>query len=360
MTAVVLAYGAEPHLEECVQSVLGSTSVTVEVIVVDNEAAAEAIAAVEGLPSVRIVRPGRNTGFAGGCNLGAGQATAATLVFVNSDAVVDSRLHRRARGRARGPGRRAGVRERPYWPTAPTSSTPWATPCTSSTSRGRAASATRPISTPSPHRGFDHRRDVRRAQGVLGAAWGVRRDATSSTRRMSTSPCAPGWPASRCATFPRPSRCTTTSSVGPDAKFYFLERNRLINLLTTPRAADAAARRPTGPGGRAGTGRHRGQGWLGAAEAHRVPLAGREPGLPQVASSGHPGQTGSDRRRHGPCPVRPHGRARGVRDDRAEVRRPRPGERMDGSPAGPAGPGLTAEDSRRRSSAPDGPVPSGK
>ena len=90
VTAVVLAYGAEPHLEECVRSVLGSTSVTVEVIVVDNEASAEAIAAVEGLPSVRVVRPGLNTGFAGGCNLGAGQATAATLVFVNSDAVVDA------------------------------------------------------------------------------------------------------------------------------------------------------------------------------------------------------------------------------------------------------------------------------
>ena len=89
-TAIVLAYGAEPHLEDCVRSLLASTSVSLDVIVVDNDASVEAIASVEGLPSVHIVRPGMNTGFAGGCNLGAKGATAPVLVFVNSDAVVDA------------------------------------------------------------------------------------------------------------------------------------------------------------------------------------------------------------------------------------------------------------------------------
>jgi GT2 family glycosyltransferase len=88
-TAIVLAHGVEPHLEECVRALLASTSAIVDVVVVDNDAAPEAIASVEGLPLVRVVRPGRNTGFAGGCNLGAHGADAPILVFANSDAIVD-------------------------------------------------------------------------------------------------------------------------------------------------------------------------------------------------------------------------------------------------------------------------------
>lgn len=89
VSAIVLAYGSEPHLEECVHALLASETVTLDVIVVDNQASAEAVSAVEGLPSVRVVRPGRNTGFAGGCNLGAEDADAPILVFANSDAIVD-------------------------------------------------------------------------------------------------------------------------------------------------------------------------------------------------------------------------------------------------------------------------------
>ena len=89
VSAVVLAYGSEPHLEESVRALLASESVTLEVIVVDNQASAEAISAIEALPSVRVVLPGRNTGFAGGCNLGARDADAPILVFANSDAIVD-------------------------------------------------------------------------------------------------------------------------------------------------------------------------------------------------------------------------------------------------------------------------------
>jgi GT2 family glycosyltransferase len=91
VSAVVLAFGNEPSLEACVWSLLASESVVLEVIVVDNQADAEVIASIEGLPSVRIVRPGFNTGFAGGCNLGARSASSPVLAFVNSDAQVDKR-----------------------------------------------------------------------------------------------------------------------------------------------------------------------------------------------------------------------------------------------------------------------------
>ena len=90
VSAIVLAYGAEPTLEACVQALLGSEDVVVDVLVVDNLANRESLAAVRHLPRVTVLEPGRNTGFAGGCNYGASAASAPVLAFVNSDAVVDS------------------------------------------------------------------------------------------------------------------------------------------------------------------------------------------------------------------------------------------------------------------------------
>lgn len=85
VSAIVCAFGPEPHLPDVVAALRASSGVDVEIIVVDNGSPACA-----DLPAdVTVLRPGRNTGFAGGCNLGAGAATAATLVFVNSDAIVD-------------------------------------------------------------------------------------------------------------------------------------------------------------------------------------------------------------------------------------------------------------------------------
>ncbi|MBD0329623.1 MAG: glycosyltransferase family 2 protein [Thermoleophilia bacterium] len=58
-----------------------------EVLVVDNGSGAELDAARE-LPGVRVVEPGRNVGFAAGCNLGAEVARGDVLVFLNPDTVV--------------------------------------------------------------------------------------------------------------------------------------------------------------------------------------------------------------------------------------------------------------------------------
>jgi GT2 family glycosyltransferase len=57
------------------------------VIVVDNAGSDRAIAEQFG---VRLVEPGRNLGFAGGCNRGAAEATGDALVFLNPDTVIDS------------------------------------------------------------------------------------------------------------------------------------------------------------------------------------------------------------------------------------------------------------------------------
>lgn len=86
VSAVVLAYGAEPMLDACVGALVKES--VDEILVVDNEAATEAIDAVRALPGVRILEPGRNLGYAGGCNHAAVAASGDVLVFVNSDAIV--------------------------------------------------------------------------------------------------------------------------------------------------------------------------------------------------------------------------------------------------------------------------------
>lgn len=89
VTAVVLAYGAEPWLEAAVAAVLASTGVDLDVVVVDNGCTSDAVDRVKGLTGVRVLRPGTNTGYSGGCVAGAAEAAGEYLVFVNSDAIVD-------------------------------------------------------------------------------------------------------------------------------------------------------------------------------------------------------------------------------------------------------------------------------
>ena len=89
VTAVVLAYGAEPWLLECVRSVLGSTGVQVDVVLVDNGCTSSAVKELAGWPLVTVLHPESNLGFAGGVVLGAKGVATEFLAMVNSDAVVD-------------------------------------------------------------------------------------------------------------------------------------------------------------------------------------------------------------------------------------------------------------------------------
>ncbi|MBX6356492.1 MAG: glycosyltransferase family 2 protein [Micromonosporaceae bacterium] len=86
LTAVMLAYGPEPWLADAVDAVLASTGVEVDLVLVDNGTSSPAIDDIKGRPGVRVLRPDRNTGYAGGCQLGAAEATGEYLAFVNSDA----------------------------------------------------------------------------------------------------------------------------------------------------------------------------------------------------------------------------------------------------------------------------------
>lgn len=84
--AVVLGYGDEPLLDECLQSLLDDG--VESLVLVDN-----GITSAPRLPTdprLTVVTPGANTGFAGGCNLGAATLgdSCDVLVFANSDLVV--------------------------------------------------------------------------------------------------------------------------------------------------------------------------------------------------------------------------------------------------------------------------------
>ena len=89
VSVVMLAYGSEPWLGEAVRAALASTRIDVDLILVDNGCTTDSVSRLDGLARLRVLRPESNAGYAGGCLLGAQQATGEYLAFVNSDAVVE-------------------------------------------------------------------------------------------------------------------------------------------------------------------------------------------------------------------------------------------------------------------------------
>jgi GT2 family glycosyltransferase len=86
---VVLAYGEQPYLYDVVDRILASTGVSVHVVVVDNGCTSPSLDPLRERPGVTLLEPGRNTGFTGGCNLGAAVTDSAYVTFINSDALVE-------------------------------------------------------------------------------------------------------------------------------------------------------------------------------------------------------------------------------------------------------------------------------
>lgn len=88
VSAVIVAYGAEPWLERSVRAALRSEGVDVEVVLVDNGCTDGAVDVLGVLPGVTTVRPESNLGFAGGCHAGVEASRGEVVAFVNPDAVV--------------------------------------------------------------------------------------------------------------------------------------------------------------------------------------------------------------------------------------------------------------------------------
>jgi GT2 family glycosyltransferase len=85
-SVVTVAYDSGPALTRLLESLAGEEEA--EVVVVNTGPRGPEIEQAASLPFVRVVEPGTNIGYAGGGNLGAREAGGDVLVFLNPDTVV--------------------------------------------------------------------------------------------------------------------------------------------------------------------------------------------------------------------------------------------------------------------------------
>ncbi|MBC7490421.1 MAG: glycosyltransferase family 2 protein, partial [Glaciimonas sp.] len=84
ISTIIVNYNAGVYLRSCVDSLL-NCPLEIEIIVVDNASMDSSLDALQGLPSVKIIKNSNNVGFAAACNNGARVASAQFLLFLNPD-----------------------------------------------------------------------------------------------------------------------------------------------------------------------------------------------------------------------------------------------------------------------------------
>jgi GT2 family glycosyltransferase len=87
LSVLIVAWNSREELARTLPALLPELGEGDELIVVDNDSADGTAEAVEGLaPAARVLRTGRNLGFAAGCNAGAAAAGGDLLIILNPDA----------------------------------------------------------------------------------------------------------------------------------------------------------------------------------------------------------------------------------------------------------------------------------
>jgi GT2 family glycosyltransferase len=87
LSVLIVAFDSREELGRTLPALAAELRDGDEVIVVDNDSSDDSAALVsELMPAVRVVRMGRNVGFAAGCNAGAAEASGDLLVILNPDA----------------------------------------------------------------------------------------------------------------------------------------------------------------------------------------------------------------------------------------------------------------------------------
>jgi GT2 family glycosyltransferase len=88
IAVVIVAYDAGSRLIRCLESLAADAAAGAEIVVVNNGARGEEIEWAEASTNVEVIEAGGNVGFAAGCNLGASSTKGDVLVFLNPDTVV--------------------------------------------------------------------------------------------------------------------------------------------------------------------------------------------------------------------------------------------------------------------------------
>jgi len=87
LSVLIVAWNSREELARTLPALLPELGEGDELIVVDNDSRDGTPEAVEALaPAARVLRTGRNLGFAAGCNAGAAEASGELLVILNPDA----------------------------------------------------------------------------------------------------------------------------------------------------------------------------------------------------------------------------------------------------------------------------------
>jgi GT2 family glycosyltransferase len=87
-SVVTVAYNSGGSLTRLLDSLRAQEGL-LETIVVNNGGPGRELAEAKARDGVRVLEPGRNLGFAGGCNFGAAKARGEVLAFLNPDTVVE-------------------------------------------------------------------------------------------------------------------------------------------------------------------------------------------------------------------------------------------------------------------------------
>ena len=88
VSVIIPHYGGEDILQECLESLINTEYLELEIIVADNSSLDASVKMVQNkFPQVTLIQSEYNRGFAGGCNFGAQHAKGEYLLILNNDTI---------------------------------------------------------------------------------------------------------------------------------------------------------------------------------------------------------------------------------------------------------------------------------